>query len=621
MNTSGNINSLYRRLDKLGQEIRLLEIANSPSPGSTPEFVLCTASLNTNPRFVALSYVWGNPTITEEINVNGYTMEVTTNLALALRLVWESRTTSKRLWIDAVCINQADSEERNHQVSLMKIIYSSAEIVIGWIGEANEQIVRGMRSMAQVANTLRNLSGDELYSLKWLANLPTSSFADPKSPISQDSGDDRSMWLDIESFLNVPYWRRVWIFQELVLGRTVVISCGQHSIMLDAVLAVCIKFEEIFRHEVTQREVKDPRRGVGSEYHRLQVRWMRIGNYPVLTKMMNMFRVIISAKQRQKEDSSNYCAWDMRHSLGELQATDPKDHIYGLLGVSGLDITPDYSTDTSVATVYRDFTAAWLNHLHSRNCAAVRCRQSSPLTFLNRAGIGILENTCRLPTWAPNYHDLAKSVGRKPSPTRSNFAADKGVFDPGMEKSSIVGVTLGVIGVGISPVTHLGPYLSVEEKGNCAKIDRPEKLLSYIAESLDPNAVYPDGRMILRAFVQLIPGLYADHANIDCLARILFLLMLFRSLRGQFTVRDILRILQLEPYKKLLLFLGDDDEPVHFLAQFAKAGDHLIDSLEAAAFVLDETVSAALGLAATYLSGVGGSSGREESGWVLDQED
>src|SRR3569833_2585997 len=115
--------------------------------------------------------------------------------------------------------------------------------------------------------------------------------------------------------------------------------------MLDAVLAVCIKFEEIFRHEVTQREVKDPRRGVGSEYHRLQVRWMRIGNYPVLTKMMNMFRVIIRAKKKQKK----------------------KINV-----VSVLDITLDYSTNTFVATVLKNFTAAWLIHLLSRICAAGR---------------------------------------------------------------------------------------------------------------------------------------------------------------------------------------------------------------------------------------------------------
>jgi hypothetical protein len=111
----------HQPLDSSRQEIRILEIINTPLlatkpvlPLSSVECTLHVVSLLDNPVINALSYVWGDKTITEDITVDGIPVPVTTSLATALKFVrghWQNefpdRDASKfRIWADAVCINQ-----------------------------------------------------------------------------------------------------------------------------------------------------------------------------------------------------------------------------------------------------------------------------------------------------------------------------------------------------------------------------------------------------------------------------------------------------------------------------------------------------------------------------------
>ena len=80
--------TLYQSLDESRSEIRLLEII-SGSPGAPVECKLSTVSLLETPNFAALSYVWGDPKVTDDIQVDGHTLSVTVNLAAALKYVKE----------------------------------------------------------------------------------------------------------------------------------------------------------------------------------------------------------------------------------------------------------------------------------------------------------------------------------------------------------------------------------------------------------------------------------------------------------------------------------------------------------------------------------------------------
>ncbi|KAH8716724.1 heterokaryon incompatibility protein-domain-containing protein, partial [Phaeosphaeriaceae sp. PMI808] len=94
-----------------------------------------TAGLSNWPEYKALSYVWGSSEMTSTIHVNNIQCQATTNLVSALRHIREKQTTII-LWVDALCINQEDTNERNQQVQMMARIYKSAQEVIAWLGKS-----------------------------------------------------------------------------------------------------------------------------------------------------------------------------------------------------------------------------------------------------------------------------------------------------------------------------------------------------------------------------------------------------------------------------------------------------------------------------------------------------
>ncbi|KAF2198951.1 hypothetical protein GQ43DRAFT_359511, partial [Delitschia confertaspora ATCC 74209] len=96
-----------------------------------------------HPKYEALSYTWatytwaypeGDATPLKRIFCQGKYIPITSNCELAIRRL--RQPVGKRIvWIDALCINQSDVRERNHQVSLMKQIYSSSVQTVVYLGE------------------------------------------------------------------------------------------------------------------------------------------------------------------------------------------------------------------------------------------------------------------------------------------------------------------------------------------------------------------------------------------------------------------------------------------------------------------------------------------------------
>ena len=125
---------LYNQaLDPGRREIRVLTL----HAGHFDSPIFCTLSqpcVIEQTRYCALSYVWGNPEYTLDIIVNGVSRPVTTNLEAGLRHI-RRKSQGIVLWIDALCIDNDNVQERNEQVSSMGEIYSSAARVIIWLGE------------------------------------------------------------------------------------------------------------------------------------------------------------------------------------------------------------------------------------------------------------------------------------------------------------------------------------------------------------------------------------------------------------------------------------------------------------------------------------------------------
>ena len=119
--------SPYEPLSAHETQIRLCYI----QPGAWDEPIVCTMDTRSigAEDYVCLSYVWGSAQKESKVVLNSQEMAVTNNLAAAVkRLRWHRMAAP--IWIDALCINQQDDEERGAQVALMPQIYSKASLVV-----------------------------------------------------------------------------------------------------------------------------------------------------------------------------------------------------------------------------------------------------------------------------------------------------------------------------------------------------------------------------------------------------------------------------------------------------------------------------------------------------------
>lgn len=104
------------------------------------------------------SYTWGKKAQTEKITIEGMPFYVTPNLASTLRIFrrgGRSRLRPRRLWIDAICINQSNDPERNFQVGQMQEIYAGAEAVLVWLGQLSPTLETGIAFMHEVCKDER----------------------------------------------------------------------------------------------------------------------------------------------------------------------------------------------------------------------------------------------------------------------------------------------------------------------------------------------------------------------------------------------------------------------------------------------------------------------------------
>ncbi|KAK1985677.1 heterokaryon incompatibility protein-domain-containing protein [Colletotrichum cereale] len=150
----------------------------------------------------ALSYRWQDPNLKETIFINGSGVNVMRYLENALRhLRYKDRELV--IWADAICINQDDMDERNKQVALMRLIYSRAKLVRIWLGEPGPDTAAAMK-------------------------LINDCFEDqPAEDRVKRILDDERGSTGLAELLGRDYWTRMWMFQEIILSKTAQVHCGQ----------------------------------------------------------------------------------------------------------------------------------------------------------------------------------------------------------------------------------------------------------------------------------------------------------------------------------------------------------------------------------------------------------
>jgi hypothetical protein len=135
---------IYNALDISKKKIRLVSIFRgesyhwAPIEGDSFGCAISMFEIDQAPPYVALSYTWGSLTDTRIILINGKQFAVRENLYDFLETFSQNKRERHRyLWIDQICIDQVNTQERNHQVGMMADIYRNSRYVIAWLDRSS----------------------------------------------------------------------------------------------------------------------------------------------------------------------------------------------------------------------------------------------------------------------------------------------------------------------------------------------------------------------------------------------------------------------------------------------------------------------------------------------------
>jgi hypothetical protein len=216
----------YFPLNESLREIRLLVLhsASLEIRESVLEMSLIKTRLGDHVKYRALSYTWGDPEPTYLVLLGGKSFSIRRNLLEAL-LQLRPVEDQIEVWVDAICINQDDTKERESQVALMRDIYKEAEHVCVWLGPG-DGIKGGM-----AFSFLCSLAGREWSDFS--KNIYCGQIARPETlqwTVSEMVDDTcLQQWLNVAAVLDSPWFSRMWIIQEVVLGKKVLVRRGNYE--------------------------------------------------------------------------------------------------------------------------------------------------------------------------------------------------------------------------------------------------------------------------------------------------------------------------------------------------------------------------------------------------------
>ncbi|KAF2161879.1 hypothetical protein M409DRAFT_58660 [Zasmidium cellare ATCC 36951] len=320
------------------------------------------------PPYVALSYAWGDPSVTKEVLLDEKRVEVTASLESALRHLKNSVDSSLALWVDYLCIDQGNEVEKAQQVSHMRDIYATASRVVVWLGvqETIQDIGLAIdwidhfgdrahrlgigRTPARVLRKLLSPTDDHPSgAVEELDQRDISDFVESLTTsldASRNPHYERLM-AALQGFLSVAYWRRIWVVQEFTVATSHEFICGSRSfdfMCLHYALRVLRNFK-YWQLTTTATEV--------SQQHHLIDHKTAI---PIDTRCaMSLFKTYHDGKSDLMLLLSRFT---------HFKSSDPRDRIFALLGIAGdageLGIVPDYTK--TCAQVYTEAARALVEH-------------------------------------------------------------------------------------------------------------------------------------------------------------------------------------------------------------------------------------------------------------------
>ncbi|EUC47407.1 hypothetical protein COCMIDRAFT_90249 [Bipolaris oryzae ATCC 44560] len=385
--------------------------------------------------YEAISYVWGDPQKRRDITIDGATLSVTENLHGALTAFRHrpvaggseeldagkapaQRQPVRRLWVDAVCINQDDLQERLSQVKLMSFIYAGASRVLSWLGWETSEVGRFLTQDAiRFIHAFMKDPETGLCDARIL--LHHDYLADPTADVAHLSEDDRRRfeeqaykWEAIRFFFDIEYFHRAWIVQELGLAR-------------QALLITALKPADdstksdkgIFSGNATTVENENWALDVDFIDWELTGRFVQFLDYSGASLVTHLGLASWVAHHivmvwATKEDDTPKCDFlTAMHWTRILRVTDPRDRVFSLLGhpmaILGGEpvIQPDYTRTRGVI-----YTRLAVNFIQ-------KTKNLHVVSFVDHENDPSLEqrdwdpqHEARMPSWVPDWHSINRTT-------------------------------------------------------------------------------------------------------------------------------------------------------------------------------------------------------------------
>jgi hypothetical protein len=217
----------------------------------------------TEADYTCVSYTWGAATKDEDrpILINGQRFMVGRNLFEFLDHAREYHA-NERLWIDAICINQEDNDEKSRQVQMMSKIYYRAREVLVWLGPRKDYVGHCMRRMKE----FEDMSDTRM---AW------------------ESSNDPDFWKGFQTINAARYWDRVWVVQEFISPAEGRIIQGNRSVSFKTFQSTITRFNNSIYRIILKNAVFGSRRNESfneyiSKIHPLwerRIEWQRTGHH------------------------------------------------------------------------------------------------------------------------------------------------------------------------------------------------------------------------------------------------------------------------------------------------------------------------------------------------------
>lgn len=397
--------SLYQPLPH--DHFRLLTI--HPSHGLKNSILECSLTVKKpeDRPYSALSYCWGDISDTVIVHISGLDFKITRNLEAGLRQL-RRESEAFTIWVDAICINQLDDDERSIQVDIMYQIYSYAAEVVVWLGVESEH--------SNLAIKLINFFGRFLYdtgvesSYFYMYHQEVHDKIAEKETEVWTAAECQGLiipeaWEAVARLLEKPWWTRLWIVQEIALAKNVKVVCGDMEMLWMDFLALLY-----FPDALDSTTVLNP---LSRESAKSQLQ----GVTQCISTLIWRENVVAFPKKRLPQ-------FEILSALLQLAprgCSDARDKVFGTLGMVRSEgiIKADYKQSavqayTSCARALAELTeeAESVPELYMR------------LKILKYAGVGHLDRAIgelsTLPSWVPDW--TAFQDERMPKPLSEHWS-------------------------------------------------------------------------------------------------------------------------------------------------------------------------------------------------------